>query len=167
MPRPVRLLFVCMGNICRSPAAEGIARSVAAEQGLPDGHLEIDSAGTLAYHAGEPPDQRMQTAGAARGYALDGRARPVTGKDLRAFDWVVAMDRDNLADLRELQSRGERPGERQARLALLSDFLPDGSPLDVPDPYYGGSRGFERVLDLLEAAMPRLFEEVLGGWPPT
>lgn len=150
-----------MGNICRSPAAEGIARHFAAEQGL-DGRVEIDSAGTISYHEGNPPDRRMQATALTRGYTLDSRARQVDEEDLWTFDLVVAMDRDNLAHLRELQGHSDS-GTRQARLALLSDFLPEGSPLDVPDPYYGGHQGFERVLDLLEEAIPNLFKELLDG----
>jgi len=161
MTEPARVLFVCMGNICRSPTAEGVARHVAAEQGL-DGRIEIESAGTLAYHAGEPPDPRMQAAASARGYELDGRARQVTAEDFDRFDLVVAMDRDNLADLRAL----EGAGHGRAELRLFSDFLPAGSAEDVPDPYYGGSRGFERVLDMIEQAVPRLLAELLDGRGP-
>lgn len=155
-----RVLFVCMGNICRSPAAEGVARHLAAEQGL-DGLVKIESAGTIAYHAGEPPDPRMQAAASARGYELDGRARQVTPEDFERFDLLVAMDRDNLAQLRELRSELAGSIRSPAELKLLSDFLPEGSAIDVPDPYYGGEHGFERVLDMIEAAVPRLLEELL------
>ena len=138
-----RVLFVCMGNICRSPAAEGLFRALVDEQGL-DARIEIDSAGTIAYHAGEPPDPRMRQAAAARGHTLTGRARPVIPEDFRRFDLIVAMDRENLADLREMADALLEDGrEERARLSLLSDFLPAGAPRDVPDPYYGGAAGFD------------------------
>ena len=160
MTEPRRLLFVCMGNICRSPAAEGVARRLVTEQGL-EGRLEIESAGTIAYHAGEPPDERMREAASARGYELDGQARQVTAEDFQRFDLLIAMDRDNLAELRELRSGLDNSIRSRAELRLLSDFLPEGSATDVPDPYYGGERGFERVLDMIEAAVPRLVDELV------
>lgn len=161
MTEPRRVLFVCMGNICRSPAAEGVARHLAAESGL-DGRVEIESAGTIGYHAGEPPDRRMREAASTRGYELDGHARQVTAEDFRRFDLLIAMDRDNLAHLRELRSELDGSTRSRAELKLLSDFLPPGSAVDVPDPYYGGEQGFERVLDMIEAAVPRLLEELLA-----
>lgn len=164
MTEPRRVLFVCMGNICRSPAAEGVARHLAAEDGL-DEQLEIESAGTIAYHAGEPPDSRMRTAASARGYELDGRARQVTPEDFERFDLLIAMDRDNLAELRELRSELDDSIRNRAELRLLSDFLPEGSAIDVPDPYYGGERGFEQVLDMIEEAVPRLLGELLKATP--
>lgn len=163
MSRSRRVLFVCMGNICRSPTAEGVMRAFVAERGL-DGHVEIDSAGTIGYHSGDAADPRMRSAAAERGYELHSRARKVTEEDFERFDLVVAMDRDNLSNLRELLTRTPDPGTRRARLRLLSDYLPDGSPLDVPDPYYGGNQGFERVLDLIEEAIPRLLDELLDEW---
>lgn len=162
MTEPRRVLFVCMGNICRSPAAEGVARRLATEQGL-DGLVEIESAGTIANHVREPPDPRMQVAASARGYELDGQARQVTPKDFERFDLLIAMDRDNLAQLRELRSELDGSTRSRAELRLLSDFLPEGSATDVPDPYYGGEHGFERVLDMIEAAVPRLLEELVDG----
>lgn len=151
----VRVLFVCMGNICRSPAAEGVLQALIAERGL-DGAVEVDSAGTIRYHVGEPADARMRRAAEERGYRLESRARQVTAADLDAFERVIALDRDNLAELEELAG-GSRP-----HLRLLSHYLPDGSPVEVPDPYWGGDRGFEEVLDLLERAAPAILDDLLG-----
>lgn len=159
-PSPTRILFVCLGNICRSPAAEGIARHLAAEMGL-DGLVEIDSAGTGAYHVGEAADPRMREAAEARGYELTSRARQAKRQDFHDFHWIIAMDQDNLRDLESLRHAGA--GEGAAELRLLADFLPEDSdfPRDVPDPYFGGARGFERVMEMLEAAIPRLLERAV------
>lgn len=148
-----RVLFVCMGNICRSPTAEGLFRRLVAERGLDD-TIEVDSAGTLSYHQGEPPDARMREAAARRGYELGGTARAVAAVDFERFDLIVAMDRDNLRDLEA------EAGTARSRLRLFSDFLPAGSPVDVPDPYYGGASGFDRVLDLVEVGCPALLAEL-------
>jgi protein-tyrosine phosphatase len=161
MTETPRVLFVCMGNICRSPAAEGVARQVAAERGL-DGRVEIESAGTIDYHVGEPPDDRIRAVAATRGYEVNGRARQVTVEDFQSFDLLIAMDRDNLAHLRELRSELDGATGCRAELKLLSDFLPEGSTIDVPDPYYGGGRGFEDVLDMIERAVPRILDELVS-----
>jgi protein-tyrosine phosphatase len=150
-PNQPAVLFVCLGNICRSPSAEAVFRSYLAERGLSQ-RVRVDSAGTGAWHTGASADPRARAAGARRGWRLDHRARQVTAADLEQFDLLVAMDRDNLAALRAFD-RGRR---FEAKIVLLSEFLPEGAPLDVPDPYYGGAAGFETVLDLLEAACPRL-----------
>jgi protein-tyrosine phosphatase len=153
----VRLLFVCMGNICRSPTAEGVMRHLLAEQGLAD-VVEIDSAGTGAWHAGCAPDPRATAAARARGIALGGAARQVVPADFHLFDLVLAADRANVTDLRAVAP----PGTEQ-RIRPLREFDPDseGAPdLDVPDPYYGGDRGFEDVLDLVEAACRGLLDHV-------
>ncbi|MCB1035448.1 MAG: low molecular weight phosphotyrosine protein phosphatase, partial [Acidobacteria bacterium] len=146
----------CMGNICRSPAAEAVLRRWVQENGFEE-EVEIDSAGTIRYHEGNPPDARMRSAGDARGLTIDGFARQVRRQDLETFDRVIALDRENLADLEELAG-GPRP-----HLRLLSSYLPAGSPADVPDPYWGGERGFEEVLNLLEEAVPALAEDLLSA----
>ena len=142
------VLFVCMGNICRSPAAEGVLRHIIEKNKL-DFEVIVDSAGTIGFHEGKPADTRMQNAAAARGYRLDSRARKVKKDDLRTFDLIVAMDRENLAELTALADITSI-----AKIKLLGEFLhADGAP-DVPDPYYGGPDGFETVLDMLESACP-------------
>lgn len=154
------ILFVCMGNICRSPTGEGVFRHYVAGRGYAR-RVFIDSAGTIGYHSGNPADPRMQTAAARRGYRLESVARQVRRDDIDTFDLVIAMDEDNLADL-EYLAGGSRP-----HLRMLGSFLPDardarlGRP--VPDPYYGGDAGFEAVIDMIEAACPAMFEHVLGN----
>jgi protein-tyrosine phosphatase len=154
----VRILFVCMGNICRSPMAEGVMRSLAQEAGLED-VLELDSAGTRGFHIGEPPDPRAVAAASARGIELEGLARQVTSADFALFDLLLAMDADNLRDLRRVA-----PDEGTVeRARLLREFDPRASELEslsVPDPYYGGDSGFEEVLDLVETACRGLLEEL-------
>ncbi len=140
-----RILFVCLGNICRSPLAEGLFRHKATERGLA-GEFEIDSAGTGAWHAGELPDKRMRRVAADRGVSLDDiRARRVELTDIFEFDHVFAMDRSNLADLRSF----DVPDYVRGRIVLFRDFDPDPSHPDVPDPYYGGERGFQEVFDIV------------------
>lgn len=153
--RQHRILFVCTGNICRSPTAEGVARAWAEKQGV--GHLfEFDSAGTLGYHAGEPPDPRAIAAAAKRGYDLAPlRARQVTEQDFSRFDYVLAMDRDHLKVLQKLCPPSHKYG-----LGLLLDY-DDSTPADeVPDPYYGGPEGFEAVLTLIENAANQLIRRL-------
>ncbi len=141
------ILFVCMGNICRSPTAEAVFRQQVEAAGLAD-RVHIDSAGTHAYHIGNPPDARSMKTAAARGYAMEClRARQVTAQDIAAFDYVLAMDEDNLAILQRLAS-----ADCQHKPRLLMAFAPDFGRHDVPDPYYGGAQGFEQVLDMIEAA---------------
>lgn len=148
MTKKIRVLFVCMGNICRSPAGEGVFADAVEKRGLAD-RFEIDSAGTIGYHAGELADRRMRQAAEARGYLLESRARQVVGADLEEFDVIIAMDSQNLSDLRAL-AKDQR---QDSKLHLLSDFLSgDDFPKDVPDPYYGGLAGFETVLDMVESA---------------
>lgn len=141
----MRILFVCLGNICRSPTAESVFRAIAARE-LPDLTLAIESAGTAGYHVGEPPDRRMCEAAARRGYDLSSlRARVVAPSDFDTFDLILAMDRQNL---RTLERRA--PAHARERLRLFLEFAPDTDMTDVPDPYYGGQNGFEHVLDLIE-----------------
>ncbi|HEY0768078.1 MAG TPA: low molecular weight protein-tyrosine-phosphatase [Steroidobacteraceae bacterium] len=143
----MRILFVCLGNICRSPTAEAVLRTLAARD-APELAIEVDSAGTAAYHVGEPPDPRARQAAARRGYDLMAlRARIVEPVDFERFDLVLAMDRENLRVL-----RGSAPTSAHERLRLFLEFAPEAGPEDVPDPYYGGPNGFEEVLDLVEAA---------------
>jgi low molecular weight protein-tyrosine phosphatase len=142
-----RILFVCLGNICRSPTAEGVLRAIAAKE-FPGLTLDVDSAGTADYHVGEPPDRRTVAAARRRGYDLAGlRARQVQPEDFTRFDYVLAMDRANLEGIERL-----RPTGSTARVSLFLEYSPDTSTLEVPDPYYGGVEDFERVLDLCESA---------------
>lgn len=144
----VRVLFVCMGNICRSPVAEGVFQRMLEGAGLAD-KVYVDSAGTHSYHAGAPPDARSQATAFRRGVDLRGiRARRVTVTDFTEFDYVLAMDRDNFEHL--LALCGEP--ELRRRIQLLMDYAPDLPEREVPDPYYGGPNGFERVMDLIEVA---------------
>ena len=154
--RRVRVLFVCLGNICRSPTAEGVMRALVRDAGLED-RIELDSAGTGAWHIDEPPDTRATNAALERGVELEGRARQVERDDFAEFDLIVAMDRSNLADLRRIA-----PDEAaRAKVRLLRDFDPsaDGE-LDVPDPYHGGSRGFDDVFDLVQRSCVALLAEL-------
>ncbi len=149
-----RVLFVCMGNICRSPTAEGVFRKVVHDAGLSD-VIEIDSAGTHAYHVGEPPDRRARAAAGNRGYSLDDlRARRVTDDDFTRFDLVIAMDDDNVDNL-----RAKADTEHHDRIRLFLEYSA-GPETEVPDPYYGGATGFERVLDLVEDASKGLLKEL-------
>ncbi|MFD1624805.1 low molecular weight protein-tyrosine-phosphatase [Azospirillum griseum] len=141
----VKLLFVCTGNICRSPTAEGVFRHLVAQAGL-DGRIGADSAGTHGYHIGEPPDPRTVKTAKARGVDLSGlRARKVALDDFYAFDHILAMDSGHLEQLRRLA-----PADATATLSLFLDVLPDSGLRDTPDPYYGDARGFEQVFDLCE-----------------
>ena len=143
---PVGVLFVCMGNICRSPTAEGVFRKLHREL-APKIPLQVDSAGTHAYHIGEPPDPRSQEAAKVRGVDISGhRGRQVSLEDFLVFDYVLAMDQGNLRRLQAI-----RPKDGRAELGLLLDYAEGVALKEVPDPYYGGAGGFERVLDLVEA----------------
>ena len=151
----VRVLFVCMGNICRSPTAEGVFQALIERERL-SSKIQIDSAGTHAYHVGEPPDARAQEAAHRRGIDLSHqRARKVRHEDFLEFDYVLAMDQSNYEDLRELCHP-----DYESRLRLFLDFAVDSPECDVPDPYYGGAQGFERVLDLIEQASVGLLDEI-------
>jgi protein-tyrosine phosphatase len=152
----MRILFVCMGNICRSPTAEGVFRHALARR-APHLGVEIDSAGTHDYHVGSPPDRRAIAAAQRRGVDLSQlRARLVTVEDFGSFDLILAMDEDNL---RDLQRRA--PSEVRGRVRLMMDYAPAAVARSVPDPYYGGAQGFEEVLDLLEEAAEGLIDELL------
>lgn len=150
-----RVLFVCMGNICRSPTAQGALVKVLREQ-LPELAVEVDSAGTHAYHVGEPPDPRAQEAAARRGIELgDMRARRVEPADFERFDLVLAMDKLNKAILEDMA-----PLELKSRVRLFLEFAPAREHDEVPDPYYGDGNGFELVLDLVESAAGGLVEHI-------
>ncbi len=158
---PVRLLFVCLGNICRSPTAEGAMRALVREAGLQD-EIELDSAGTGSWHVGSAPDARATAAAVGRGIALEGSARRVRDEDFDYFDLILAMDRSNVGELLRLA-----PGaSARAKVRLLREFDPasagDGD-LDVPDPYYGEGDGFELVLDHVEAACAGLLAQIRAG----
>jgi protein-tyrosine phosphatase len=146
------VLFVCMGNICRSPAAEGVFRRFVEDAGR-TGEFEIDSAGTHGYHVGHPPDSRMLAAARARGYLLDSRARRLERGDFENFDLIVTMDDANLADAQALCPGGP------AQLVRMVDYCERIAVDEVPDPYYGGPAGFERVLDILEDACGNLLRQ--------
>lgn len=153
---PYGVLFVCLGNICRSPLAEGVFRHLARERGLED-HFRVDSAGTGAWHVGEPPDPRSREVAERHGVALDDqRARQVRPADFDEFDLIVAMDADNLRTLERL-----RPGrEHRASLRRLRDVDPDPGDGDVPDPYYGGPRGFDEVYEMVKRSAEALLDEL-------
>jgi protein-tyrosine phosphatase len=156
----VRVLFVCLGNICRSPTAEGVMAKLVEAVGLKD-DVQLDSAGTGGWHIGSSPAARASAAAAARGITLDGAARQITARDFEDFDLILAMDRANLRDLQAMAPPGSG-----ARIRLLREFDPasvDASELDVPDPYYSGADGFEEVLDLVQGACDGLLREIRAG----
>lgn len=140
-----RILFVCMGNICRSPAAEIIFRKFVADARREE-DFEIDSAGTIGHHAGAPPDTRMSDSLERHGYTVKGCARQIRADDLVSFDLIVTMDESNLTDVRKL----DPSGELHSKIRPLVSFCKEHDDLRVPDPYYGGQRGFDHVIRLLE-----------------
>ena len=153
----VSVLFVCMGNICRSPTAEAVFRKMVEDAGL-GARIAVDSAGTHAYHSDEPPDRRAQEAAQRRGYAMrEIRARRVTPEDFERYELIVAMDTDNLAFL-DRAANDQRVTRRCSEHVLFLEHVGVGD--EVPDPYYGGAAGFERVLDLIEDASERLLSEI-------
>jgi protein-tyrosine phosphatase len=152
----VRICFVCLGNICRSPTAEGIMQRLVSEAGLLQ-RIEVDSAGTAAYHAGEGADERSAATAQQRGVVLTSVARQVQREDFKRFDYLVAMDLENLAALESLAPSAEAA----SRVALLRQFDPQaGDEGDVPDPYYGGPGGFDRVFEICESSCRGLLEHI-------
>lgn len=151
----VKVLFVCMGNICRSPMAHGVFRQLVRDEGLAE-YIEIDSAGTHGYHLDEPPDRRAILTAARRGVEIDDlRARRAEPRDFHDFDYVLAMDQENYLSLSAICPRG-----MEAKLSLFMDFAPELRAREVPDPYYGGPGGFETVFDLVEAASRELLAHI-------
>jgi|TARA_B110000196_G_C20825925_1_gene511412 protein-tyrosine phosphatase len=151
----ISILFVCMGNICRSPTAEGVFRKLVSDAGLEE-RIIADSAGTHAYHLGEGPDRRGMEAADRRGYSLKGlRSRRVRDSDFDEFDYILVMDDDNLAKMHEVAEDGQG-----GNVHLFLDFAESSTLTEVPDPYYGGLAGFERVLDLVEEASAGLLAEI-------
>lgn len=151
----VHVLFVCMGNICRSPTAEGVFAALVEREGLQE-QILIDSAGTHAYHVGEPPDPRAQSAARQRGIDISAqRARRVQCEDFERFDYVLPMDQSNYRELETM-----RPPQCRAVMRRFLEYAPDLAEQDVPDPYYGGPKGFARVLDLIEVAAEGLLLEI-------
>jgi protein-tyrosine phosphatase len=161
----IKVLFVCMGNICRSPTAEGVFRHLVEQAGL-SMQIDADSAGTSDYQKGDPPDRRAQQVAVKRGYDLSRiRARQVRPQDFHEFDHILAMDSKNLKDLQAIYPDGAR-----AEVSMFLDFSRNAPTRDVPDPYYGGVQGFEAVLDLVEDAARGFLQHLLDrhrGVPPT
>ena len=151
----VKVLFVCLGNICRSPTAEGVFRHLVQQLSYDD-RIQIDSAGTHAYHVGEPPDTRAQQAAARRGIDLSGlRGRQALAADFERFDYVLAMDQDNFDNLLAIC-----PAGLEHKLRLFLEFAPERTEREVPDPYFGGASGFDRVLDMIEEASQGLLADI-------
>jgi len=156
----IKVLFVCMGNICRSPTAEGVFRKLVIEEGLIE-LIEIDSAGTHAYHVGSSPDRRAQQAASARGYDLSGLiGRQVADQDFTRFDYILAMDRDNLGNL-----LNRCPPDQRGKVKLFLEFSERFADREVPDPYYGGPQGFDAVLDMVEDAARGLLQAIRSRMP--
>lgn len=151
-----RILFVCLGNICRSVTAEEIMRKMIKDRGL-ESDFEIDSAGLLDYHQGELADRRMREHASHRGYILQHRSRPICVEDFTRFDLVLGMDKSNMCALRSIAP----DVENCAKVELLADYLREHTSNEIPDPYYGGAEGFELVLDLLEDAVDNLIEKLV------
>jgi len=156
----VKVLFVCLGNICRSPTAHGVFRGLVEQRGM-EHVILVDSGGTGDWHVGHPPDSRAAQEARSRGYDLsDLRARQVKPEDFCEFDYILAMDHENLANLQAM-----RPTTSSAQLALFLSFAPDEDGLEVPDPYYGGDEGFSRVFDMIERASEGLLQEICSARP--
>lgn len=152
-----KILFVCLGNICRSPAAEGLFRAIIEKKGL-ENQFVVDSAGTYSGHRGELPDRRMRNAASKRGYQLTHRSRPVSSLDFLEFDLIVAMDDNNYSDLMHLAPSVED----SRKIVRMADYFTNSTMTYVPDPYYMGSEGFELVLDLLEDACEELLARIMS-----
>ena len=150
----MKVCFVCLGNICRSPAAEGIFLHLLKEKALEE-HFEVDSAGTSAFHRGEPADWRMQEAAKERGVHLPSRARPFQGEDLQKFDQIFVMDKSNLRNVLALADTDDQ----RKKVRLFGELADQHAEVEVPDPYYGGKAGFEKVLDMVHNASLSFLKE--------
>ncbi len=154
----MKILFVCLGNICRSCTAEEIMRTFLVREGM-DREVEVDSAGTAGYHEGELPDSRMRVHAARREYFLTHRSRPIQTDDFYTFDLILGMDENNISHLRQLAPSPEE----EKKIQQMVKYCRKGSPDHVPDPYYGGNEGFERVIDILEDACQGLLDKLKSG----
>lgn len=154
-PTKIKVLFVCMGNICRSPSAEAVMKAYVAKQGLTD-KIECDSAGTISFHAGKPADSRMQKHAQMRNYKLTSISRQLESDDFNVFDYVIGMDDENMHNMKSFMSHEND----DAKTSKMTDYCSLSNPGYVPDPYYGGDKGFEQVLDLLEDACDGLLTHI-------
>ncbi|EOY33511.1 Low molecular weight protein-tyrosine-phosphatase slr0328 [Theobroma cacao] len=163
--KPFSVLFVCLGNICRSPAAEGVFRDIVKKKGL-DSKFNIDSAGTINYHEGNLSDPRMRAASKRRGIEITSISRPIRPSDFRDFDLILAMDKQNREDILEAFNRWKfrdtLPADAHKKVRLMCSYCKKHDETEVPDPYYGGPQGFEKVLDLLEDACESLLDNILA-----
>ncbi|KAL9391169.1 hypothetical protein Peur_015089 [Populus x canadensis] len=163
--KPFAVLFVCLGNICRSPAAEGVFTDIVSKRGL-DSKFKIDSAGTINYHEGNPADSRMRAASKRRGIEITSISRPIRPSDFRDFDIILAMDNQNREDIMEAFNKWKfketLPDDAHKKVKLMCSFCKKHDETEVPDPYYGGPQGFEKVLDLLEDACESLLDSILA-----
>ncbi|KAH0893161.1 hypothetical protein HID58_055590 [Brassica napus] len=161
--KPFSVLFVCLGNICRSPAAEGVFRDIVKKRGL-DSKFTIDSAGTIDYHEGNMADPRMRSAAKRRGVEITSLSRPIKASDFREFDLILAMDEQNREDILKAynvwKARGNFPPDADKKVKLMCSYCKKHNDKVVPDPYYGGAQGFEKVLDLLEDACESLLDSI-------
>ncbi|KAI3850924.1 hypothetical protein MKW92_019813 [Papaver armeniacum] len=162
--KPFSVLFVCLGNICRSPAAEGVFTDMVQKRGI-ESKFKIDSAGTIGYHEGNPADPRMRSASKRRGIEVTSRSRPIRPSDFRDFDLILAMDMQNKDDilgaLERWKFKETLPDDAHKKVKLMCSYCKKHSEKEVPDPYYGGPQGFEKVLDLLEDACESLLDSIL------
>lgn len=156
----VNVLFVCMGNICRSPAAEGVMNSLIVKNGI-IGKIQCDSAGTIGYHSGEQADPRMREHARKRGYNLTSIARKFVAEDFERFHYIIAMDKQNYKDILSL----DRENKYWDKVRMMTEFATNQDYKEVPDPYYGGEAGFELVLDILEDSCKGLLDYIMENYP--
>ena len=156
----IKIIFVCLGNICRSPSGEAVMNSLIDKEELSD-KIVCDSAGTIAYHTGEKADPRMRKHASKRGYDLTSIARKFTNEDFEEFDYIIAMDRSNYSDLLAL----DKNGEFVEKISMMTSYCTEYDDVEVPDPYYGGPQGFEHVLNLLEDACQGLLNKIKEDYP--